>query len=58
MEPALKGDVAFIRAWKVDEVGLGTVIRDPRVRQKNPKVRNAEQIPAMAESERAIEEVE
>ena len=21
MEPALKGDVAFVRAWKVDEVG-------------------------------------
>jgi 3-oxoacid CoA-transferase len=26
MEPAIKGDVAFIRAWKVDEVG-NTVFR-------------------------------
>lgn len=39
--------------------GLGTAIRDRRViRQKNPTVTNVEPIPAMAESERGIEEAE
>ncbi len=52
------GPTLLARATELLVFGLGTAIGDCRVRQKNPTVTNVEPVPAMAESERGIEEAE